>query len=33
MPKFARPNSYNGRQATINWTGDSRFATDEETIS
>lgn len=27
MPKFARPNSYNGRQATQNWTGDSRFAT------
>lgn len=27
MPKFARSNSYNGRQATKNWTGDSRFAT------
>lgn len=33
MPKFARSNSYNGRQATINWTGDSRFATDAETIA
>lgn len=26
MPKFARPNSYTGKQATQNWTGDTRFA-------
>lgn len=27
MPKFARPTSYTGRQATEQQTGDSRFAT------
>jgi hypothetical protein len=30
MPKFARSNSYNGRKATQKWTGDVRFATQEE---
>lgn len=33
MPKFARPTSYNGRQATQQWTGDARFATIEEAIA
>lgn len=33
MPKFARPTSYNGRQATQQWTGDGRFATLEEAIA
>lgn len=33
MPKFARPNSYNGRQATQNLTGDLRAATDAEAIA
>jgi hypothetical protein len=32
MPKFARPNSYNGRQANLNYTGDLRVATLGETI-
>jgi hypothetical protein len=27
MPKFARPNSYNGRQSTQQWTGSTRAAT------
>src|SRR5690349_11250559 len=30
MPKFARPNSYNGRQSNQNWTGDTRSATESE---
>lgn len=30
MPKFARPTSYTGRQATEQQTGDSRFATQAE---
>lgn len=30
MPKFARPNSYTGKQSTQNWTGDARAATAAE---
>lgn len=30
MPKFARPNSYNGKQGNQNWTGQVRFATEQE---
>lgn len=30
MPKFARPNSYNGKQANQSWTGQTRAATDTE---
>lgn len=33
MPKFARPTSYNGRQATQQWTGDGRFATLQEALA
>ena len=33
MPKFARPNSYNGRQSNQQWTGDSRAATLQETLA
>lgn len=33
MPKFARPNSYNGRQSTQNWTGDTRSATESEALN
>lgn len=30
MPKFARPNSYNGKQSNQNWTGSARAATVQE---
>lgn len=30
MPKFARPNSYTGKQSNQNWTGDSRAANSVE---
>lgn len=30
MPKFARPNSYTGKQSNQNWTGDSRAANANE---
>lgn len=30
MPKFARPNSYTGKQSNQNWTGDSRAANSQE---
>jgi len=30
MPKFARPNSYNGKQSNQNWTGQARFANETE---
>lgn len=30
MPKFARPNSYTGKQSTQDWTGDSRAANSQE---
>lgn len=30
MPKFARPNSYNGKQSNQNWTGQTRAATAAE---
>lgn len=33
MPKFARPNSYTGKQATQNWTGDSRAANPIEAVA
>ena len=33
MPKFARSTSYNGRQATQQWTGDGRFATLQEALA
>lgn len=33
MPKFARPNSYTGKQANQNWTGDSRFANLAEALA
>lgn len=33
MPKFARPNSYTGRQSNQQWTGDARSATIAETIA
>lgn len=33
MPKFARPNSYTGKQSNQNWTGDSRAATVGEALS
>lgn len=33
MPKFARPNSYTGKQSNQNWTGDARSATLAEAIS
>lgn len=30
MPKFARPNSYNGKQSNQSWTGQTRAATASE---
>jgi len=30
MPKFARPNSYTGKQGNQNWTGQARFANETE---
>lgn len=33
MPKFARPNSYTGKQSNQYWTGDTRAATLAETVS
>ena len=33
MPKFARPNSYNGKQANQYWTGQSRAATAAEAVA
>ncbi len=33
MPKFARPNSYTGKQGNQQWTGDVRFATLGETLA
>lgn len=33
MPKFARPNSYTGKQSNKNWTGQVRAATDSEAIA
>lgn len=33
MPKFARPNSYTGKQGNQKWTGDVRFATLGETLA
>lgn len=30
MPKFARPNAYNGKQGNQSWTGQSRFANADE---
>ena len=30
MPKFARPNSYTGKQSNQNWTGQTRAATATE---
>jgi len=30
MPKFARPNSYNGKQSNQHWTGSARAATVQE---
>ena len=33
MPKFARPNSYTGKQSNQNWTGDVRSATLGETLA
>lgn len=32
MPKFARPNSYTGKQSNQHWTGDTRSATLAETL-
>lgn len=33
MPKFARPNSYTGKQSNQYWTGDTRAATLAETVA
>jgi hypothetical protein len=33
MPKFARPNSYTGKQSNQNWTGDVRAANLTETLA
>ena len=33
MPKFARPNSYTGKQSNQQWTGDARSATLAETLA
>lgn len=33
MPKFARPNSYNGKQSNQSWTGQTRAATPTEAVA
>lgn len=33
MPKFARPNSYTGKQSNQNWTGDTRAANTVEAVA